>query len=387
MAALNVDAGANGAVGEQRLLGRSRRLKTWLLAGLAFIGLAGLVASYVPDFWARRHPETAHETILYYFAQNLGEPALCERIAWASHRSYSVLFGGGGASFWRSDCYEQVAQARHDEWICWKVRPLVDLDPLSAGYSALSCRRRTQAGYRSGIGLPGDVLIRTFERLGYDVDEMGREAGTPRAIRWQEVYRRLEREPAALARAQQLLAHVDPSLQAEDLSYLTHLAAIGTADPKWCALIPAGEVVGQVAAPFRDWCYFTVAFDLNDTRICERMTPAAQEDKVRAAEAHGVRREIAEQMGLHAECVRSDRHLGPRLHYAPELPPDEQTARRLFSALDVAMPSAHDWPAADIAAFYQNFLFSLWPAQSPDAARDTARATLVARLLRLPSEP
>ena len=360
-----------------------RRLKIWFLAGLAAFVIAGLVLTFVPEFWRGRHVETAHETMLYYFAQNLGEPALCDRISWASYRTYSVVFGGGGASFWRSDCYERVAQARHDPSICWKVRPLVDLDPLSSGYSAISCRRRTQAGYRSGIALPAGVLSRTFERLGYDIDRMGRDAGTPRAIHWEDVYRQLERDPAVLARAQRLLAHPDASLDAVDLRYLAHLAAIGAGDPAWCGYVPAGLALGQVVGPFRDWCYFTVAFDLNDVRICDRLTPAAEEEKVRAAEAHGVRREIAEQMGLHAECVRSAQHVGPRLHYAPELPPDERRAQRLFGALAVAMPSAHDWPPADVAAFYQRFVFSLWPSPVPDAGRDAARATLVARLLAL----
>ena len=353
-------------------------------------GVAGLVLSYVPDFWLPRRTETPHETVLYYFAQNLGATELCGKISWAAYRRHSLLFAGGGASFWRSECYERVAQIRRDASICWLVRPLVDLDPLSAGYSALSCRRRTLAGYRSGIALPPGVLARTFERMGYDIDAMGREPGTPRAIRWEDTYRKLERDPAAVARAQALLKHADPAVEPQDVSYLAHLAAIGTSDPQWCAYVPAGQTIGAIDGPFRDWCYYTVAFDADDTRICERMTPAAQEAKVLAAEAHGVRPEIAEQVGLHSECVRSDRHLGPRLHYGPELPHDEQDAQRLFRALGVAKPSAHDWSANDIASFYQNFLFSLWPSHRPDAGRDAgrdaARATLVTRLTALPSE-
>lgn len=369
------------------MVGRRRTLGEWLLAALAIGGIAAFALSYVPDFWRKRHTETEYETVLYYFAQNLGEPALCERISWTAYRSYNLVFGGGGASFWRSDCYEQVAELRHDASICWQVRPLVDLDPLSSGYSAVACRRRTRAGYSSGIALPDDVLIRTFERLGYGVETMGRQAGTPPAIRWQDVYRRLEKDPTAVARAQQLVAQPDGSLPAQDRSYLAHLAAIGTGDPKWCGYIPAAQAIGHVAGPFRDWCFFTLAFDANDSRICARMTPAAAEAKVLDAEAHGVRREIAEQLGLHAECLRSERHIGPRLHYAAELPPDEQTATRLLDTLHVVMPSARDWPAAELATFYRNFLFSLRPAQLRDASRSDAHATLVARLLALRSEP
>jgi hypothetical protein len=380
-------ARSHGVARVPPLLERLRSLKKLLPVGIAVFGIVGLVLSYVPDFWCARRLETAHETILYYFAQNLGEPALCDRISWAAYRRHSILFAGGGASFWRSDCYEQVAQIRHDADLCWKVRPLVDLDPLSAGYSAIACRRRTRAGYRSVIALPDDVLIRTFGRLGYDIDEMGREIGAGPAVRWQDVYRRLESDSAALARAQQLLARPDPVLAAEDRSYLAHLAAIGTADPRWCAAIPPAITIGQVVASFRDWCYFTVAYDSNDTRICSRMTPNARDAKVLAAEAHGVRRDIAEQLGLQADCLRSDQLVGPRAHYAPELPAEEQVARRLFGTLGVVVPSAHDWPAAGKAHYYRNYLFSLWPAKPAVASRDAARATLVARLVALSAEP
>ena len=66
-------------------------------------------------------------------AQNVGDPRLCDHISWAAYARYSVIFGGGGASYDRSDCYERVAKARHDPSVCWRVRPLVDLDPLSRG--------------------------------------------------------------------------------------------------------------------------------------------------------------------------------------------------------------------------------------------------------------
>jgi hypothetical protein len=360
--------------------------KTWLLAGIAFIGVIGVGLSYTPGFSTLRRPPTERETVLYYFAQNVGETALCDRISWAAYQSYSVLFGGGGASFWRSDCYERVAQARRDASVCWRVRPLVDIDPLSAGYSALSCRRRTRNEYKTGIGLPDELLIRMFGRMGYDIDELHLEGVTPPAVRARDVYLGLERSAAALTRAQQLLEHPSPALPPDDRSYLAQLAALGTADPNWCEYIPSGQAVGQVEAPFRDWCYFTVAFNSQDLRICDRMTPAAGEAKVLAAKAAGVRPDIAEQLGLHAECNRSGSRVGPRLHYGPEVPSDDQQMRRLFAALGVVMPSAHDWPRPEVAAFYQQFLFALWPSKSPDAARDAALAKLVRRLLALPDD-
>ena len=50
------------------------------------------------------------------------------------------------------------------------------------------------------------------------------------------------------------------------------------------------------------------------------------------------------------------------------------------------MPSAHDWSPNAIAAYYQQFLFALWPGDSPDPIRDAARAKLVRRLLTLPRD-
>ncbi len=359
--------------------------KMWLGAAAA-VAAALVVVSYTPGWSIGRHAPTEHETVLYYFAQNIGESALCDRISWSGYQSYSLLFGGGGSSLWRSDCYERVAQARHDASVCWKVRPLIDLDPFSSGYSALACRRRTEAGYSSAIGLPNDLFIRTFEQMGYDIDRMHIEGVMWPAIRAQDVYRSLPRNDAALAKARQLLTSADPMLQADDRSLIAQLVAIGSGDPDWCGYIPAGQIIAPAStAPFRDWCFFTFAVDSQDIRICERMTPAAMEAKVLDAKAHGVRPEIAEQMGLHTQCVRSKNALGPRLHYGPQVPVDEQQTLRVLKALGVAVPSAHDWPAASVAQYLHQYVFALWPSNSVNPARDAARAELVRRLIALPA--
>src|SRR5258708_17634569 len=128
------------------------------------------------------------------------------------------MCGRGGASFYRSDCYERVAQARHDASICWQVRPLLDLDPLSSGYSALSCRRNTKSRSTTVAGLSDDLLLRTFEQLGYDIDQLQLEGVTPPAIRLLDVYLGLERNAAVLARAQRLLTDPAPSLPPDDNS-------------------------------------------------------------------------------------------------------------------------------------------------------------------------
>lgn len=356
-------------------------------AAAAFIVALMLALSYAPGMLSSRRPPSEYETVMYYFAQNLGEPALCDKISWSAYQSYSILFGGGGASYWRSDCYEQAAEARHDASICWKVRPLVDIDPTSSGYSALTCRRSTNAGNRSGIGLPDKLLLSTFARLGYDIDQLHLEGGVIEpAIRIRDVYWSLQQQPATIARAQQLVLQPDPPLQPGDRSYLADLAALASADPKWCASIPADESVQQSSLPFRDWCYLTLAVNTQDVRVCDLMTPVSKEKKVREAEAAGVRVEIAEQLGLHAECDRNARRLEQRVRYAPEVPLDEQQTLRLLSALHVTMPSAHDWPLYEAAGYYRRFLAGLQPSQKADSPRDAARATLVHKLLDLPRD-
>jgi hypothetical protein len=346
-----------------------------------------------------------HETVLYYFAQNLGESALCDRISWSAYQRYSVLFGGGGASYFRSDCYERVAQARHDAWFCWRVRPLIDLDPLSSGYSALSCRVRTRVRHSTGIGLSDVQLVRAFERMGYDIDAMPVDGLMPPVIRLRDVYYALERNPAAVARAQQLLSSSDPSLTSADRSFLAQLAAVVTNDPHWCEQVPAPTRAELSAPPSRDRCYLEVAYNTHDARLCGKMTPAAQEPAVQDAVAHGVRANIAEQLGLHGECIRIATHVGPWPHYGPAVPDQDEQTRRLLAALQVPLPRAHDWSINEQSIYFGNFLFALWPKPASsrperhlsdreaaeeaikDAARDRERAALVGRLLALPAGP
>lgn len=73
------------------------------------------------------------------------------------------------------------------------------------------------------------------------------------------------------------------------------------------------------------------------------MTPAALEPKVQEAEAHGVREQIAEQLGLHGECLRISKRLGPVHAYGPAIPADDAEILRLLAALRVVVPRAGDW--------------------------------------------
>lgn len=382
-----------------------RRRRALLLAGLAFVCAILVMIGLTPGTFMVRRAASEYETVLYYFAQNVGETSLCDHISWAAYARYSVLFGGGGASYLRSDCYERVAEARYDPSVCWRVRPLVDLDPLSSGYSALSCRRRTRAGYRTGIALDDALLVRRFERMDYDIDRMSIRGVMPPAVRLRDIYISLTHDPAAIEQAR-LLASPGDALTADDRRYLSQFSAVATGDPHWCASIPQTDAINDPSAPTRDLCYLEVAHNSGDLRLCDRMTPAALEPKVQEARAQGVREETAEQLGLHGECLRISQRVGPVHAYGPDIPADNPQILRLLAALHVAVPRARDWTDNRKAIYFRNFLFALWPEPPPEpgkgtrqaaehgaeeatnaAARDQARERLVARLTELPSEP
>jgi hypothetical protein len=96
---------------------------------------------------------------------------------------------------------------------------------------------------------------------------------------------------------------------------------------------------------------------------------------------------IAEQLSLHAQCraIVRDIALGTHLRYGPELPADSRQTQRLIAALGVAMPLASNWPASEIAAYYQRFVFSLDPIYH-DEVHNSARARLLRKLLALPTD-
>ena len=366
-----------------RSTGKPRKVLCWI-ALMAIVVCVAL--SFSPGSLRLHRLPTARETLLYYFAQEIGEPALCGQISWAAYQRYGILFAGGGASYFRSDCYERVAEVRHDPSVCWNVRPLIDFDPISPGFSAWACRRRTLQHYISGIALDDHVLVRAFQQLGYDIDQLHLEGVIEPAIRIEDVYRGLESNPAAIGRARRLIAAPSPVLADDDASYLADLAAVGTPDPKWCEYIPGGQFLRREQAPFRDWCYFTLAKNTQDVRICEHMAPAAADPKVIAAESRGMRPDIAEQLSLRNQCSATnlDLGVGTHVHYGPELPRDPQQTQRLIAILGVTMPLARNWSVSEKASYYQRFLFSLNPKYQ-DAAHSAARERLLRKLLTLPN--
>lgn len=361
--------------------GRNTILKPalWILAVCV---LAALVAGYVPAApWAGR-TVTPQESALYYFAQELGEPALCGRISWDASRSQGGWFKGGIAR-WRSDCYERVAEASHDETLCWQARPFFDLDPSSAGYSAFGCSRRTEGGHHDSFVLPDAALVQTFRELGYDLDDMHLEGVVQPPVRPADTYMALVNDAAAVARAKELLGR--GGLEPADRDYLVDLAALGSGDAGLCASIPAAVLSVHQQAPFRDWCYFTVGYNRGDARICAAMTPAAKEPKVIAAEAAGVQPGIAEGMSLHAQCIKSSSYGAQRQYrFGPELPTAAGQLERILAALGATPQRADDWPVAKQAAYLREVVVALAARTPPDATRDAARAQLLQRLQAMP---
>ena len=362
---------------------RYASLKTalWIIAVGA---LAAAVAGYVPAApWSKRAP-TTQEAVFQYFAHALREPALCGRISWDAYRSQGGWFRGGG-SRGRSDCYEEVAEARHDDSYCWQARPFLDLDPSSPGYSAVACTRRVHAGQHGDSALSDAALVETFRGLGYDLDDMHLDGLIQPPVRPADTYEGLLQDPAAVGRARALLQQGGASLQTDDRSYLAQLVALADGDAARCAAIPLSMLSVHQQAPFRDWCYFTVASNKGDARLCAAMTPAAKEPKVIAAEASGVQPGIAEGMSLHAQCMRSGAYGTQRQYrYAPELPTGSEQLQRLLAELGATPQHADDWPVEKQAAYLRDLVLVLAARTPPDTARDAARAELVQRLLKQP---
>lgn len=337
---------------------------------------------------AERAP-TVQEQVLSFFAQHLGSAALCDWISWDAYQHFGLLFGGGGSAFFRSECYEHVAEARNDPTVCSKYRPAWKLDPLASfDYSAAGCRRRTREHYASGGALSDDELVGTFEHMGYDIDEM--PAGIfPPPIGARDVYFERAHEAVTLARAEELLAAANGDAAAQgirdslDAAYVADLLAIGRSEASWCEHIaadvphPGSERVG-----FRDWCYYTLAANTGEAALCARMRPASEDPEVAARIARGMHAEVAHALSLQGNCEQLTAPAAPphRGRYGPEWPADGAEQRRLLALLGITLPRARDWPASERARYYLQYLFGLEPAHR-DAVHDSVREDMVKRLL------
>jgi hypothetical protein len=217
--------------------------------------------------------------------------------------------------------------------------------------------------------------------MGYVIDNLHLEGVIEPAIKVRDVYVINAHEAKTVAAAKALLAGEAGPVDADEAGYLASLISAATRDPEWCEHVSADLVLPPNPAPFRDWCLFTLANDIKDTRVCDLMTPVAKEQKVIEAKAKGVRREIAEQLSLQHACKWQITN-GTNLTYGPEVPTNPAQIQRLVARLGIAMPSAHDWSASEQAAYYGRFLWALWPHEN-DAVHRAARSKLVERLLAL----
>jgi hypothetical protein len=375
-----------------------RRHRAGLLVAVGSLALIGLVLSSSPGQFEHTAQQTPEEDVFFYFAQQMGEPVLCERIRWSVYQRYSELFAGGGASYARSDCFERAAQTRGDARLCSRVRPLVDVGFPSPGYSALGCWRRTRRHEHSFTALDDALLVRTFERMGYDIDSLPTRGVYRSPVLLRDVYLALERNATAVDRARQLLgspksALANGSIVADDRNYLVDLVAIAQSDPDWCEALPAGSTEPSRTHAFREWCLYKLAQNYGSSRLCARMRPAAEDPRTIDALAHGVQARIAEQLSLRADCERIDRNRtisSTAPHYGPEQPSDPAQTRRLLALLSVPMPLARGWPQDQQARYLNEFLSALTQPpgsladSDPDpAARVAARQDLLARLQHL----
>src|ERR1700719_3909225 len=98
-----------------------------LLMAAAIAAFVCFALSYSPGRFVHSRQATQRENILYFFAEQTGEPVLCDQISWRVYAHYSLMFAGGGGSYMRSDCYERTAEARQQPSVCWKGK----FDPLS----------------------------------------------------------------------------------------------------------------------------------------------------------------------------------------------------------------------------------------------------------------
>jgi len=161
--------------------------------------------------------------------------------------------------------------------------------------------------------------------------------------------------------------------------------ALADGDAARCGAIPLSQLSVHQQAPFRDWCYFTVASNKGDARICAAMMPASKEAKVMVAEASGVQPGIAESTSLHTQCERSGGYGAQRQYrYAPELPTAAGQLQRILTALDATPQRAADWPVEKQAAYLRDVLAALAARTPRDDTRDAARALLLERLLKQP---
>jgi hypothetical protein len=350
------------------------RTRKWRFAtiGLALVLLlsASGIASW-PDQVRGMRFANRQDELFRYVAQELAEPALCERIPW------SVMVPGGffiAPSYERSDCYDFIAGRTKNPRPCWKVRRLGTMALISDQTSMWSCLRNAWRGRNGGMAVPPESLVEFFTKLGYDPDTLHLEGITPPVVNLRDIYMLLPKRPDLITRIEQATraSRSQPDLAEKDATnaaYLDDMAALVSEDLSWCARISEDVELPRQSAGFRDWCFFTFASNTKNVAACTRIPIRPGETDPR--------------LSLQANCNRQANSSYPLGHYGPEVPPDDDRIRALMALLDYPTPRANDMPAETVYAAYQRFLQEL--NKQTDERHAEARRRFIARVQQLPA--
>jgi hypothetical protein len=347
--------------------------KRWRVAAVvlllgAIVALSG-IRSW-PDQIRGMVPGTKTDEFYRYVAQQLNEPALCEKIPW------SVKVPGGffmEPSYERSECYHFITGRTKNPWLCRKVKRLGAFSLLSNQTSMWSYLADAVHGWNGGIGIAPADFSHFFKQLGYDPDKLHLEGITPPIVSVKDIYRQLPARPDIATRIAKAIGPFDKtaSLSPGDIvnsAYLADMAALVTKDPRWCFRIPADLPLASERSKFRDWCLFTLATNTKDAKLC-RSIPLRADSRT----------------PLQNECDFQVKSPYPNnTRYAPEVPEDDDRTRALITTLNYKIPRAKDLPPDQVYAAYDRFLDEL--NNGTDPPHMAARHRFIERVQRLPED-
>jgi hypothetical protein len=353
------------------IIGKVKKVRLWrivvptLVLG-TFVFLSGI--SSWPDRLRGTRPVNERDELFRYAAQELAEPAICEKIPW------SAISPGGfflASSYERSNCYAYVAGRAQHLSVCWKVRRLGAFSFLSRQTSMWSCLNDAWHGLNAGIAVPPASLVDFFGRIGYDPDALHLEGLTPPLVSVKAIFEQLPHQPEIAARIEKAIGDVHsstvPGKDATDVAYLADVAALITENANWCARISEDVRLPNQSTRFRDWCFFTLATNTKNAEICRRIPIRAEEGDAR--------------LSLQANCGRQVTSAYPNGRYGPEVPESDERTRALIAMLDVEVPRARSLPIETIATGYDRFLSEL--NNGRDTVHLAARQRFVERVRRL----
>ena len=374
------------------------RMSRFCLVAAAFllIGVTvetGAVAS-PPDQPQRIRRPDKYDEFFRYMAQQLAEPALCEKIPW------TVMIDGGwgyGPSYERSDCYNTIAGNTKNPLICSRVRRLGPVNPRIEQTSTETCLKYAKEGFQSGMAIPQGDLVEFFNQMGYDPDTIQLEGITQAIVQVKDIYGRLTDRFGIAIRTQaaggphevlvpgtvnqaQLVKRIENAIggpsetanaKISDIvneAYLADMAAMVSKNSQWCFRIRPNLPIATERGGFRNWCLFTLAKETRDDALCERI-PVPEDG-------------TDPRLSLHAECHRLiNSKIPTSAHYGAETPVDDERTRVLLGLLKVDIPRARDLPPDRIYAAYDQFLDEL--SHGKDARHLAARQRFIDRVERL----